>query len=391
MKLVQTPKGTPPCNNAMDRYWEQFKTPFLCFAGYSGVGKTTLLEGLIKKFKADRVRVGYYKHDSHRFEVDREGKDTHRGYLAGAGVVTINDPAHFAVIAENPFKKRTITHALEQCDCILIEGYKQSPFDKVVFLDAEGKMPIPADSPRIKAVVHLGVVDDEALKNLDVPKFHRDEVDRIYEFITNHFQSCTCPLYGAVFIGGQSSRMGKPKFSLSYNGRSEAERMVGLFGKFCEKVFISSRKEQDLGLIGEKLPCERIDDEHFGMGPVGGLATLMGNHPDKAWLITACDMPFMKAENFERIIGERDPLRYGTCYLQKGRQGVEPMCAIYEPKFILPLFEAMSRRELSLSRIIDEVPFKRVKVAEERRYNFTNVNTPEEYDVARAKRETEKE
>ena len=51
----------------------------------------------------------------------------------------------------------------------------------------------------------------------------------------------------------------------------------------------------------------------------------------------------------------------------------------------------MSRRELSLSRIIDEVPFKKVKVAEERRYNFTNVNTPEEYDVARAKREEEKQ
>ncbi|HIK57858.1 MAG TPA: molybdenum cofactor guanylyltransferase, partial [Nitrospinaceae bacterium] len=34
----------------MDIYWEQFKTPFLCFAGFSGVGKTTLLERLTKRF-----------------------------------------------------------------------------------------------------------------------------------------------------------------------------------------------------------------------------------------------------------------------------------------------------------------------------------------------------
>ena len=67
------------------------------------------------------------------------------------------------------------------------------------------------------------------------------------------------------------------------------------------------------------------------------------------------------------------------------------MCAIYEPKFIIPLFEAMSRRELSLSRIIDDVEFKRVKVPEERRHNFTNVNTVEEYEVARVKREMEGE
>ena len=127
----------------MDRYWERFKTPFICFAGFSGVGKTTLIEHLIKRFKEDRIRVGYYKHDAHRFQMDKEGKDTQRAMQAGGGIATINDPEHFAVIAENPFKKRTITHALEQCDCILIEGYKKSPFDKIVFLDADGKLPIP--------------------------------------------------------------------------------------------------------------------------------------------------------------------------------------------------------------------------------------------------------
>lgn len=373
----------------MDRYWEQFKTPFLCFAGFSGVGKTTLLERLIKKFKADRVRVGYYKHDSHRFEVDKDGKDTQRAYAAGAGVVTINDPAHFAVIAENPFKKRTITHALEQCDCILIEGYKQSPFNKVVFLDAEGRLPIPIDSPGIKAVVHLGTVDEQALAGLDAPRFHRDDIGPIYDFITNHFQSCTCPLYGAVFIGGQSRRMGKPKFSLSYNGQPETERIANLLSGICQKVFLSARADQDLGFLSDRQQFERINDEHYGMGPVGGLATLMGRHPNNAWLISACDLPFMQAENFEYILEQRDPLRYGTCYSQKGRQGVEPMCAIYEPKFILPLFEAMSRRELSLARIIDDVAFKKVKVPEGRRHNFTNVNTMEEYEIARVKREKE--
>ena len=45
----------------MDVYWEQFKTPFLCFAGFSGVGKTTLLERLVKRFTEEDIRVGYYK------------------------------------------------------------------------------------------------------------------------------------------------------------------------------------------------------------------------------------------------------------------------------------------------------------------------------------------
>ncbi|MBI4384532.1 MAG: molybdopterin-guanine dinucleotide biosynthesis protein B, partial [Nitrospinae bacterium] len=360
----------------MDSYWEQFKTPFLCFAGYSGVGKTTLIERLIKRFKEDAIRIGYYKHDAHRFTMDKEGKDTFRCAQAGAGIVTINDPVHFAVVANDDFKQRTVTHALEQCDCILIEGYKQSPFDKVVFLDAEGALPIPHDTPGIKALIHMGTLPEGRLKDPDIPVFHRDEIDRIYAFVKTHFFNRACPLYGAVFIGGQSKRMGGvPKFMLCYNGMPESLRLVNLLGKYGEKLFLSSRADLDMSALGPLPNCERIDDEHIGLGPVGGLATLMGRFPDKAWLVVACDMPFLREENLSAIVRERDPLRYGTCYIQKGHLGFEPMCAIYEPKFILPLYEAMSRRELSLSRIISELPFKYVKVREDDRFNFMNVNT----------------
>ena len=361
----------------MDVYWEQFKTPFLCFAGFSGVGKTTLLERLIKRFAEEDIRVGYYKHDSHRFEVDREGKDTARATQAGAGIITINDPRHFAIVADNAFKKRSITHALEQCDCILIEGYKQSPFDKIVFLDQEGKLPIPSEIPGIKAVVHQGITG-EGLP--DVPRFHRDEIESIYQFVRDHFISRESELYGAVFVGGESKRMGKPKFALTYDGISGTEKAVKLLSNFCNKVFLSSRADLDMGSLTKINNVERINDEHIQLGPVGGLATLMGQFPDKAWMITACDMPFLKEDDFETILQNRDPLRYGTCYVQKGNFGYEPMCAIYEPKFIVPLFEAMSRRELSLSRIIEALPFKKLKIDEADRAKFMNINTTEDYE-----------
>ena len=164
--------------------------------------------------------------------------------------------------------------------------------------------------------------------------------------------------------------MGKPKFSLTYDGVSGTEKAVKLLSKFCNKVFLSSRADLDMGSLGHIANVERVNDDHTGLGPVGGLATLMGQFPDKAWMITACDMPFLKEEDFKAILQNRDPLKYGTCYVQKGSFGYEPMCAIYEPKFIVPLFEAMSRRELSLSRIIagsasiEALPFKKLKINE---------------------------
>ncbi len=93
-------------------------------------------------------------------------------------------------------------------------------------------------------------------------------------------------------------------------------------------------------------------------------------------------------------------IKYGTCYIKKGRFGFEPMFAIYEPKFIVPLFEAMSRRELSLSRIIagsasiEALPFKKLKIDEADRSKFMNINTTEDYEkrnlrlVVYQKRET---
>ena len=369
----------------MDSYWEQFKAPFLCFAGFSGVGKTTLVERLAARFREENIRVGYYKHDSHRFKMDKTGKDTARVREAGAGIVAINDPTHFGVLADNDFKQLTITHALERCDCILIEGYKQSPFNKIVFLDAGGKMPIPPDSQGIRAIVHQGAGELEPFIERGIPIFHRDEVEKIFDFINGHFKNCASTLYGAVFVGGQSKRMGRPKFSLSYDGVSGTEKATNALNKLCDKVFLSSRADLDMSSLSTIKNAERINDEHIQLGPVGGLATLMGRFPDKAWMITACDMPFLREEDFDIIFHERDPLRYGTCYVQKGRLGYEPMCAIYEPKFIVPLFEAMSRRELSLSRIIGELPFKEVKIPEGDRSKFMNINTPEDYEAARNK------
>ena len=364
----------------MDGYWEHFKTPFLCFAGFSGVGKTTLLEQLTKRFAEEDIRVGYYKHDSHRFKMDKTGKDTARVREAGAGIVAINDPTHFGVLADNDFKQLTITHALERCDCILIEGYKQSPFNKIVFLDGVGKLPIPPDSKGICAIVHQGTGPLKQFVEQGIPLFHRDEIEKIFDFVNGHFKRCASELFGAVFVGGESKRMGKPKFSLTYDGISGTEKAVKLLSKFCNKVFLSSRADLDMSSLTKINNVERINDDHTGLGPVGGLATLMSRFPEKAWLVTACDMPFLKEDDFATILQKRDPLRYGTCYVQKGRFGYEPMCAIYEPKFIVPLFEAMSRRELSLSRIIEALPFKKLKIDEADRSKFMNINTTEDYE-----------
>ena len=44
-------------------------------AGYSGAGKTTLVEGLIAALKARGLSVSVVKHAHHNFDIDQPGKD----------------------------------------------------------------------------------------------------------------------------------------------------------------------------------------------------------------------------------------------------------------------------------------------------------------------------
>ena len=57
------------------------KTPVIGFSAYSGTGKTTVIEKLIRLLTERGVRVGVIKHDRHGFDIDRPGKDSYRHYL----------------------------------------------------------------------------------------------------------------------------------------------------------------------------------------------------------------------------------------------------------------------------------------------------------------------
>ena len=66
----------------------------------SNVGKTYLLEGLIKELKIRGYSIATIKHDVHGFDMDKEGKDTWRHRKAGAEQVCISSKNRFAMIKE---------------------------------------------------------------------------------------------------------------------------------------------------------------------------------------------------------------------------------------------------------------------------------------------------
>jgi molybdopterin-guanine dinucleotide biosynthesis protein MobB len=151
--------------------------PVVCFVGPKNSGKTTLLERVIRELSAQGIRVAAVKHDAHRFEIDHPGKDSWRLFHAGAASVLLSSPEKTAFVERNreePSLPELLRRFAGDADLVLAEGYKASPFPKVLLHRTEtGHPPLPVPPELLVAVVS-DAPDGEPLP-AGVPRFHPDE------------------------------------------------------------------------------------------------------------------------------------------------------------------------------------------------------------------------
>lgn len=155
------------------------KTKIISFVGYSGSGKTTFIEQLIKEMKRRGLKIAVIKHDAHRFQMDQEGKDTFRFYEAGSDCVAICNDEKNAVISRSetcPTAEQMIAMLPGTYDVIIVEGYRASSLPKIgVSRKATGKglsMPLSA---------LVAVITDEEIAGL--PTFALDAFSEVADFI----------------------------------------------------------------------------------------------------------------------------------------------------------------------------------------------------------------
>lgn len=117
------------------------------FVGPSGVGKTTLLERLIRALTTQGLTVAAVKHASHGFLADRPGKDSYRLYESGASAVTLISREQTATFTRTEPEAETdvsLARALATLpgglDLVLAEGFSWEPIPRIV-LARRGEAP----------------------------------------------------------------------------------------------------------------------------------------------------------------------------------------------------------------------------------------------------------
>jgi molybdopterin-guanine dinucleotide biosynthesis protein A len=138
------------------------------------------------------------------------------------------------------------------------------------------------------------------------------------------------PLYGLVLAGGRSTRMQRDKAAIVYQRETQLGAAMKLLAPRVARAFVSVRAEQRDEPVRAAWP--QIIDRGDVDGPIAGISAALAEAPDAAWLVLACDLPFLDAATLERLIAARDPDSEATAFRSSHDGLPEPLCAIYEPR-----------------------------------------------------------
>ena len=176
-----------------------------------------------------------------------------------------------------------------------------------------------------------------------------------------------------ILSGGQSSRMGEEKRLINYHGKTQEQYLFDLLSNYFSAVYVSINQNQktDLPYIQ--------DPDLLIKSPMIGIISAFDHNPNMAWLVVACDMPFVNEEAIEFLLKHRNPEKFATAFENPDEHFPEPLLTIYEPKIFLKLQEAINQGKKSPMKILQDLDIELLQIFDNQW--IININTVEERKV----------
>ena len=177
--------------------------------------------------------------------------------------------------------------------------------------------------------------------------------------------------------------MGRDKGLLSYHGQPQRRWLATLLAQSCARVFVSVRAGQapkhsaddDIAYIEDSPAFEN-------RGPMGALLSANELHPNCAWLVVSCDLPYFDGAALECLLKHRDMSAAATAFVNPEIHRPEPLVTIYEALFMRELPGEVARGGSSMMRILHALPNVRLIRGYDPRW-IISADTPGAFDEAR--------
>lgn len=172
-------------------------------------------------------------------------------------------------------------------------------------------------------------------------------------------------LYGLVLAGGKSKRMGTDKGAIIYHQLPQREHMAAILSQCCDQTFISIRSDQ---IIESAYPSVV---EWESEGPLSGILSAFQHNHKTAWLITACDMPYLDLESLQYLIKNRNKTAIATAF---HHEMLEPLVCIYEKEAYPLLLDFYEKGGRSPKQFLEKVATQAVPIPDA--HKLQNINYP---------------
>lgn len=145
---------------------------------------------------------------------------------------------------------------------------------------------------------------------------------------------------GFVLIGGKSSRMGKDKFSLQFNGKNFLENAVAALKSACQnRVKLVLNQTQ---IVETELPFVRDIFENRGV--LGAIHAALKDCATKFAVVLAVDLPLVDEKLIKKLAEITLSSNKFLAFVPRQTDGrVQPLCAVYRAKYCLPTLEKLMK------------------------------------------------
>jgi molybdopterin-guanine dinucleotide biosynthesis protein A len=183
-----------------------------------------------------------------------------------------------------------------------------------------------------------------------------------------------------VLAGGKSSRMGRPKALLLFDGMPLIVHLARALERMFAETVIVAAPEQEL----PPLPAILVRDEIPYQGPVGGIYYGLRAASGKFCFVTSCDVAFLNPSLISHLLSQISDCDVVVPHWQERFQ---PLHAVYRSSVLPLLKEQLDRGELRPIFLFDKVRTRKIdeneiKIFDPDGLSFFNMNTLDDYERA---------
>jgi molybdopterin-guanine dinucleotide biosynthesis protein A len=182
---------------------------------------------------------------------------------------------------------------------------------------------------------------------------------------------------GIILAGGENNRMGLNKALLRLNSRTIIEGIVEVINPIFWEILVVTNSPEDFKF----LKLKSVRDITSTRGSLTGIYSGLVHSQTHYSFFFACDMPFIKPDLIKFMMGESQGY---DVVIPQGKEGLEPLHAIYSKHCLEPIKNRLSRRDF---KIVDFFPQVKVKLIDQStitrfdpdQIGFFNINTRADY------------